>query len=213
MRVIIYVEGPSDKAAMNALLRPLIEQKHQEGVTIDFFESPAGDKKASVLTKVPQKAVNIILNDPHAVVVAMPDLYPKDKVFKHETVVELTNGILKNFEEALAAKKTKSRAGIRDRFKVFCFKYELEALLLASQEALQNRLGVKALKPAWRIPVEDQDHDHPPKQIVEKLFSKYGKKYKETVDAPFILGMSNYQKIADLCPQCFKPFVKFLSGL
>jgi hypothetical protein len=213
MRVIVYVEGPSDKAAMNALLRPLIEQKRQEGVTVDFFESPAGDKKTSVLTKVPQKAVNIILNDPHSIVVAMPDLYPKDKVFKHETVEELTQGIFKKFEEALAAKKAKSSADLHDRFKVFCFKYELEALLLASQEALQRRLGVKSLKPAWRIPVEDQDHDHPPKQIVEKLFSKYGKKYKETVDAPLILGASNYQEVANLCPQCFKPFVEFLSSL
>ena len=46
MRVIVYVEGPSDKAAMNALLEPLLEQKRQEGISIEFFETPAGDRKA-----------------------------------------------------------------------------------------------------------------------------------------------------------------------
>ena len=48
MRVIVYVEGPSDKAAMNALLEPLLEQKRQEGISIEFFKTPAGDRKASV---------------------------------------------------------------------------------------------------------------------------------------------------------------------
>ena len=72
--VMIYVEGPSDKFSMQALLRPLLDQKKDEGVTIDFFESPEGDKKASVLLKVPKRAVNIILNNPNSIVVAVPDL-------------------------------------------------------------------------------------------------------------------------------------------
>jgi hypothetical protein len=40
--VVVYVEGPSDKAAMTALLAPLLEQKRKKGIAIDFFESPTG---------------------------------------------------------------------------------------------------------------------------------------------------------------------------
>jgi hypothetical protein len=64
MRVVVYVEGPSDRAAMLALLGPLLEQKRQKGVKVDFFESPEGDKKTSVLTKVPKRAAAIVRNDP-----------------------------------------------------------------------------------------------------------------------------------------------------
>jgi hypothetical protein len=78
MKVMIYVEGPSDKAAMEALLMSLIELKRKQGITIEFFDAPSGDKKASVLTKVPIKAVNMIMNDPSAMVIALPDLYPRN---------------------------------------------------------------------------------------------------------------------------------------
>jgi hypothetical protein len=198
---------------MEALLRHLLEQKRQEGVDIKFFDSPKGDKKASVLTKVPRKAVNILLNDPHSIVVAMPDLYPKNRVFPHETFEELRSGILKNFDDAWKKSKKKMNSRLKERFKVFCFKYELEALILAAEEALKKRLGTESLDVRWQKPVEDQNHDQPPKQIVADLFKKYGQRYKETVDAPLILGASQYQQIADRCPQCFKPFVEFLAGM
>jgi hypothetical protein len=198
---------------MLALLDPLLKQKRQERVSIDFFESPEGDKKASVLTKVPKRAAAIIRNDPSALVVAMPDLYPKNKVFRHETFEEMKAGLLKNFDDALQSKGRKTDARLRERFKVFCFKYDLEALILAAEEALKDRLGVTALARRWRVPVEDQNHDRPPKRIVQELFEKCGKRYQGTVDAPLILGASRYQEIADRCPQCFKPFVQFLAGL
>jgi hypothetical protein len=213
MKVVVYVEGPSDRAAMLALLAPLLEQKRQEGVNVDFFESPEGDKKMSVLTKVPKRAAAIIHNNSSAVVVAMPDLYPKNKAFPHESVEELKAGILKNFDKALQSRGRKVDTRLRERFKVFCFKHDLEALLLAAKEALGDRLGVKALKVTWKTPVEDQNHDHPPKYVVEELFMKHGKRYQGTVDAPLILGASKYQDIADQCPQCFKPFVRFLARL
>lgn len=213
MKVIVYVEGPSDKAAMYALLDSLLEQKRQEGISIEFFESPAGDRKAAVLTKVPRKAVNIILNDPDSLVVAMPDLYPRNKVFPHETFEELVTGILKNFIDALRSKGFEDDVRPKDRFKVFCFKHDLESLILASEEALKSQLGAKYLDVTWQIPVEDQDHDYPPKRVVEDLFEKHGKRYKDTVDAPLILNASNYQEIAERCSQCFRPFVEFLAGL
>ncbi len=167
MRVVVYVEGPSDRVAMIVLLAPLLEQKRQEGISIDFFESPEGDKKASVLTKIPKRAAVIIRNDPSAIVVAMPDLYPKNKAFPHEAFEELKAGIVKNFDSALQAKERKVDARLRERFKVFCFKHDLEALILAAKKALGDRLGVRSLSVTWRIPVEDQNHQRPPKRIVE----------------------------------------------
>ena len=213
MKLMVYVEGPSDRAAMLALLAPLLEKKRQEGISIDFFESPEGDKKMSVLTKVPKRAAAIVRNDPSAVVVAIPDLYPKNKAFPHETFGELQAGILKNFEDALQARGRRGDARLKERFKVFCFKYDLEALVLAAEEALKDRLGAKSLSVTWRIPVEDQNHNRPPKHIVEELFTKHGKRYQATVDAPLILGASHYQEISERCVQCFKPFVQFLASL
>jgi hypothetical protein len=210
--VIVYVEGPSDKRSMEALLEPLIQQKRQEGIGIYFFESPEGNKKESVLTRVPRRAVGIILNKPHSVVVAMPDLHPRNVGFEHETFDELKAGILKRFDRALRDRHVGDDTRLRDRFKVFCFKYDLEALVLASEEALKRQLGVKQLEITWRIPVEDQDHDHPPKRIVERLFRKHGRRYRSR-HARSILEASDYQDIADKCSQCFKPFVDFLTNL
>jgi hypothetical protein len=89
VKVLIYVEAPSDKAGMQELLLPLIDEKRKRGIAIEFFETPEGDRKASVLTKVPVKAVNILKNTPECIVVAMPDLYPRNKVFPHSTIQEL----------------------------------------------------------------------------------------------------------------------------
>jgi len=213
MNVTVYVEGASDKLAMEALLAPLLEQKLQEGVAIEFFETPDGDRKISLLTKVPKKAVNILRNDPYSIVVAMPDLSPKNKGFPHETFAELQSGILKNFHAALQSKGITNDSRFKKRFQVFCFQHDLEALILAAPEALASRLGVKALEINWKIPVEEQNHHKYPKMIVDDLFRSFGQRYKDTVDAPAILGTVDYQQITDRCCQCFKPFVEFLAGI
>jgi hypothetical protein len=65
----------------------------------------------------------------------------------------------------------------------------------------------------WHKPVEDQNNSKPPKQVVEDLFRNHGRSYVETVDAPLILGLADYEEIVDACPQCFRPFVEFLEAL
>ena len=220
MRVIIYVEGSSDKDALEALLAPLIADKYQQGVGIEFFpvkgsnNERGGDAKEDLLMKFPIKAATILQNDPNAIVILLPDLYPKNKGFPHETFAELKGGILNNFEEALRAKGIEDER-IKKRFQVFCFKYELEALILAAESELANRLEVKPLRITWKVPVEDQNHGDPPSKLLQKLFKDCGKTYKKTVDASIILGMESvsYQAIAERCHQCFKPFVEFLEGL
>jgi hypothetical protein len=221
MKVEIYVEGTSDKYAMEALLAPLIERKLLAGTSIDFIaikgndNSRGGDAKKDLLTKTPIKAVNILRNQPDSIVVVIPDLYPKNKGFKHETIQELENGILNNFNQVLNDKGINDNR-LRERFKVFCFKHDLEALILAAESELRRVLGVNdidALPISWTKPVEEQNHNLPPKDIVEKIFQTYGKKYRGSSDARIILGSARYQDIAERCPQAFQPFVEFLENL
>jgi hypothetical protein len=211
--VKIYVEGVSDKTAMMALLRPLIATKAAQGITIEFFEAPSGDKKACVIRKVPVQAALILKNDPNAIVVAMPDLYPLNKEVHHETPQELFAAIQAKFKKALKQFRMDDDARFLDRLKVFCFKYELEALLLAAEDALALCLEVDRLNTSWIVPVEDQNKDHPPKEIVQQLYAAREKKYVEAVDAPLILGLATYSEIAAACPQCFMPFIEFLEQL
>ncbi|MDM3849657.1 MAG: DUF4276 family protein [Aphanizomenon gracile PMC644.10] len=218
MRVEIYVEGTSDKYAMEALLAPLIDQKLQDGISIKFFavkgndNDKGGDAKKDLLTKTPIKAVNIICNQSDSIVVIIPDLYPKNKGFEHETIEKLENGILNNFNQVLESKGINDNR-LKERFRVFCFKHDLEALILAAESQLMSILGVNSLAIKWITPVEEQNHNVPPRDIVEEIFQKCGKKYKGSVDARRILENSRYQDIAELCPQAFRPFVEFLETL
>lgn len=218
MRVVIYVEGPSDKLAMEELLAPIINQKCQQGIRIEFFpvkgsdSNQGGDAKKDLLTKIPITAVNIIRNQPDSIVVVVPDLYPRNKGFEHETVQDLENGFINNFNQALQKKGIDDSRLIK-RFRVFCFKYDLEALILAAESPLRSVLGNNSIVATWTIPVEDQNHNHPPKRVVEQLFQSFGKRYKGAVDAPLILGSISYQDIVEQCPQCFGPFVQFLENL
>ncbi|HPA45055.1 MAG TPA: DUF4276 family protein [bacterium] len=213
LSVNVYVEGPSDKYAMETLLSPLIQQKKQQGIAVEFFESPSGDKKKTSLTKVPVKAANTLLNRLDTYVVAVPDLYPMNRGFPHTNAGELIAGMKAEFQKALERKAPDCDPRIAERFRAFCFKHDLEALLLASEEALRSHLGVSQFKQEWRQDVEEQDDKNPPKRIVERLFQECGKKYHDVVDAPLILSKVRYEEVAARCPQGFGPFVDFLQSL
>lgn len=96
---------------------------------------------------------------------------------------------------------------------MFCLKHDLEVLVLAAKEELLARLGTARPKIEWKEPVEDQNHGRPPKEVVKELFSAHGKSYEQTIDAPLILQKADYRILAERCPQCFKPFIEFLSNL
>jgi hypothetical protein len=212
-RLLVYVEGPSDRAAMEALLSPLLGELRQRGVLVNFFTEESGDRKKALLLKVPDKAVNILRSQPRALVAVMPDLYPKNRGFPHETFADLEAGIRQNFRSAMQRKKINNPGDLERRFHVFCFKHDLEALILASYESLKSRLSAPGLPRTWSLPVENVNHDRPPKRIVEELFASHGQRYRDTVDAPLILGASSYHRVAEDCPQCFKPFVELLASL
>lgn len=212
MTATVYVEGVSDKQALTLLLSPLISRKSQEGIAIQFFEAPSGDRKASVLQKVPTKAVNILRNRATDHVIALPDLYPPNKAFPHETVEELRSGIRDAFRRD-AERKNLNGARLAKRVHVFCLKYDLEVLVLAAHEQLAKRLDVSEIKQQWILPVEDQNHDVPPKHVVESVFREHGQTYQETIDTPRILEAADYRQIASRCPQQFQPFVDLLTSL
>lgn len=209
MKVIVYVEGPSDKLAMEQLLDPLLDVMTSAGIKVEFI---ATEGKRKLMAKTPVKAANILCHAAHAIVVAMPDLYPKNMGLPHETYFELKQQLQSEFRRVLSRKRIDDER-LGQRFLVFCFKHDLEALILAAEEQLASRLGVPSVTCTWIKPVEDQDHNYPPKRVVEQIFSQHGNRYQDTIDAPIILGAASYTVIADRCPQCFKPFIEYLESL
>ena len=209
MKVIVYVEGPSDKRAMEHLLEPLLQKARSIGVAIDFIPT---EGKRKLIIKTPIKAANILCHDADAVVIALPDLYPKNMGVTHETFPELQEQLQSKFKQILVRKCIDDER-LRQRFAIFCFKHDLEALILAAEEQLASRLGIPSVVRTWIRPVENQNFNHPPKRIVERIFTEHGDRYQDTVDAPLILGASDYSVIAERCPQCFKPFVEYLESL
>lgn len=204
----IYVEGPSDKDGMKELLKDIISDASRKGHNINFY--PLNGKK-NLLTQGPIKAINILKNKPGSYVFLIPDLYPENIVFTHRTFNELKDELLKRFSDQLRTKSCDER--LMKRFFVHCFKYDFEALVLASENALLERLGERKFVENWTKPVENQDHGLPPKRIIERLFKDSGKRYKDTIDAPWILGRSRYHEIIERCPQNFKPFMDDLLNI
>lgn len=73
MKVIVYVEGPSDHKALQALLEPVIGPARSRGVGISFS---AQGGKAPILNDVPRKAADHLHQHTNDWVFALPDLYP-----------------------------------------------------------------------------------------------------------------------------------------
>jgi len=213
--VIVYVEGRSDQLAMENLLSGLIAEKRLKGIAIKFFEAPRGDKKKRVCFIIPERAVNIVLNKPNTIVIAMPDFYPPCKGINHDTPALMMADIHALFVTAVSKKTDNPPADISDRFKVFCFKHDLESLVLAAHESFNTHLAPCSPPSwdSWTKPVENQNHDTPPKMIVSKLFSECKKRYTETIDTPAILGKADYKTLAERCPQQFSRFVDYLESL
>jgi hypothetical protein len=147
-KVIVYVEGPSDQFAMEELLAGLLDQLLTSGVRVNFVYTE-GKKKS--MYKAPRQAVNILRSQPDSIVVALPDLYPPNVGGEHGTVAELREVLRSEFVQGLARKGIEDQR-IESRFKVFCFKHDLEALLLAATPQLAERLGQEAIPCTWITP-------------------------------------------------------------
>jgi hypothetical protein len=215
VNVLVYVEGASDRAGLEALLAPVIREGKQRRVGIRFLPL---EGKASILDDAPRKAADHLSDHPDDWVFALPDLYPMAKydgtANAHRSFGELEKLLRDRF--AARARKIDLPAELHARFRVHCLKHDLEVLLLAAPDILRRRLGTNdALRGWWRNPVEDQNDDRPPKRIVEALFERYRKKpsYTDTTDATWILERASLEGITAACPQRFAPFVAELRGL
>jgi Domain of unknown function (DUF4276) len=206
VKVVVYVEGPGDRACLETLLHPLIEAKVADGISIRFVPMTRGDRKSELLHNTPMKAANAILNDPEIVIVILPDLYPPNKVFPHTTCEAMQGGTMTAFRVAVARKHAWDERFLQ-RFHVFCMIHDLEVLLLAAEEALLAEAGWA--EAPWTRPPEEQNHHQPPKRIVEALIPGY----ESTVDGPRILANVDYRTIAGRCPNGFGRFVQFLESL
>lgn len=206
MKVVVYVEGPGGRARLETLLRPLIEAKEAAGVQVAFIPMTRGDRKTALLTHAPVKAANAVLNDPELTVIVLPDLYPANKAFEQATCGELQEGVMLAFRKAVAAKQGRDER-IAQRFRVFCMIHDLEVLLLAAEEQLVQRCRLAAV--SWTKPVEQQNHDEPPKRIVERLIPGYS----PVVDGPLVLATADYRVISARCPNGFGRFVAFLESV
>jgi hypothetical protein len=212
VKVLVYVEGPGDRAALEALLKPIIESASTRRIGVRFLPaSGAGVGKDWLLSHVGRKAAGHLSENPEDWVFALPDLYPmanyRGTMNAHESFEQLKDLLERRFEES--AKRLAVPHAVRNHFQVHCLKHDLEVLLLSALDPLRRRLRTKdSLKGRWRNPVEEQDDDKPPKRIIEELFKRYQKRgYDGPVDAPWILERASLGDILNACPQRFAPFV------
>jgi Domain of unknown function (DUF4276) len=214
VKVIVYVEGSSDQKALQALLKPIIDVGRSNGIGISFLPL---NGKAKILDDVPRKAAEQLCQHAKDWVFAVPDLYPMASYDngpnKHRTFAELCQLLGARFRAR--ADKLQLPDAVRRQFRVHCLKHDLEALLLAAPSKLRDRLGTTdGLQGRWRQPVEDQNDDKPPKRIVEALFENYcRRRYRDTVDAVWILDRASLEAVEAACSQRFAPFVRELRAI
>jgi hypothetical protein len=214
VNVLVYVEGPADRIALETLLRDLRGEGQRRGIGVRFI--PLGGK-ASILNHVGAKAADHLASNPDDWVFALPDLYPMVAFDSTENAHDCFEGMEAILRRRFAARCAK--VGLSEdrhpRFRIHCLKHDLEVLLLAAPDALRMRLGTRdALKGRWRSVVEDQNDDQPPKRVVETLFNQYRRKrYIDTDDAPWILSKAVFAEVVEGCQQRFAPFVRELRAI
>ena len=215
MKLLVYVEGPADRVALEVLLKPIIERAQANRIGLRFVPANiTGVGKDWLLRHVGEKAAGHLSENPEDWVFALPDLYPmahySGTAEAHESFDQLKNLLERRFK--VRADRLGVPHSVRNRFQVHCLKHDLEVLLLAAPDSLRKRLRTSdSLKGRWRNPVENQNDNKPPKRIVEELFWRYQKRnYDGPTDAPWILERAALDDVLAACPQCFAPFVEEL---
>lgn len=211
MKVVVYVEGPSDVAGLSVLFADLIREKANAGTAIEFVPAARGDRKEWLLRQAPIRAANSLRNDPESMVGIVPDLTPPNKGFPHTTEREMMEGVRAEFD-AVLRRKGEGDTRLRSRLGVFCFKYEFEVLLLAAEEQLRSYLDCPESACRWKRPPELQNHGEPPKDVIERLFREHGRSFQPILAATEVLRGADYVRLKKDCPQCFAPFVEWLES-
>ncbi len=194
MKVWIYVEGESDKLALETLWTNWRQQLRTAGHGIKIIPL---NGKSKFFRKIGSRAGEKLYANEEDLVVGLPDLYPNQPYvgtkFNHTDMIQLKSVQKEQVSNALqnifGVNSSKAQR-LLGRFLPSALKHDLEMLLLAAQEELRSYLGTDARLGNWRNPVEDQNQNQPPKRIVEQLFrtkSKAGRAYRDTKDASAVL--------------------------
>jgi len=194
MKIWIYVEGESDRRALQTLWENWCEQLQTAGHGIRIVPL---DGKSKFFQKIGPHAAEKLWANKEDIVVALPDLYPNQPYaatkFEHSDLTQLksvqTNEVTNALENIYGATRQKARP-LLERFLPSALKHDLEMLLLAAHKELRAHLRTSENLGNWRNPVEDQNQNKPPKRIVEELFrtkSKTRHAYRDTKDASAIL--------------------------
>lgn len=195
MKAFVFVEGPSDVLALDALWAGWCRLLRGVGRGISVIHLR---NKTNFLRKIGPRAAEKLISGCD-LVVAIPDLYPSEPYvateWRHSNFEELVN-----LERRLVRDALERDFGVSgrhlieciDRFMPSALKYDLEMLLLAAKPQLREQLRTtESLNGKWRTPVEEQNQDRPPKRIVQELFltkSRERKAYLDTKDAPATLS-------------------------
>ena len=193
MKVWVFVEGESDKIALNTLWTSWRSELGSKGWGIQIHPL---DDKSRYFRKIGPRAAEKMVHDDRDLVVGLPDLYPNGAYshteFKHDDLSELKGVQTRLVRDALQTVfnlSPKNAESTMTRFFPSALKHDLEVLLLAAVDELRQALGTEETLGRWRHPVEDQNQRTPPKYVVEDLFrTKKGRCYRDTVHAKAVLG-------------------------
>lgn len=198
MKVWVFVEGESDRIALNALWASWQTRLGKSGWGIQIH--PLEDK-SRYFRKIGHRAAEKMVNDDQDLVIGLPDLYPNGEYshteFKHDDLSELKSVQTRLVRDALQTVfnlPPKNAEATLARFFPSALKHDLEALLLAAVDELRQALGTRETLGKWRHPVEDQNQHKPPKYMVEDLFRTKKKCcYRDTRHAKVVL-----EKVTDI---------------
>lgn len=198
MKVWVFVEGESDRIALNALWASWQTRLGKRGWGIQIHPL---DDKSRYFRKVGPRAAEKMVNDDQDLVVGLPDLYPNGEYshteFKHDHLSELKSVQTRLVRDALQRVfnlSPKNAEAKLARFFPSALKHDLEVLLLAAVDELRQTLGTKETLGKWQHPVENQNQRKPPKYVVEDLFrTKKNCCYRDTRHAKAVL-----EKVTDI---------------
>lgn len=201
MSVFVYVEGPSDRTALEAIF----VKNFPSGKTARFLPL---NGKGNLMRDGPRKSCRDILSNPNNRCFVVPDLYPVSNSgeYQHTTARELCAMLQTSFESC--ADQLGLPKELWSNFKAHCLMHDMEVLLLADPDGLRRKLRTKErLEKHWRRPPEEQNNTRPPKRVVSALFEQYlGRPYDEVRDAAAILDRSDLERLRSECATCFAPF-------
>ena len=186
MRIVLYVEGETERAFRNPLKAFLDgEAGERPRVRLDVRKGVPVTKLAPLVRDMER---DLARPDCRGVVVLV-DVYP-------------------HFASADEARAHYATCGPKARFRAHCALHDFEAWLLPYWERIHRLAGKVPPKGCpWGVP-ESVNRVRPPSKVLADLFPA-GNAYRKTLHAPRILEGQDLRVAAEACPQ-LKAFLSTL---